>query len=169
MIDVQNGWLGFSEGLKRSVDLYFGNMTMAISIFRKANAPIIFTFHSYSERAIVPGTQEFNLLPNIVIDSSDEKVVKTHQNAFIKTELARIIRDKGCDTVVIIGLSALNCVLSTYLAAYDEGFFPYLVRGAVAGPNEESVQIIEKICDTLSLRAISQILGQKPEFHVCVR
>lgn len=166
VIDVQNAWLSFSDGLKKSVDERISNITEAISIFRRAGAPVIFTFHSYSERGIVPETQGFNLLPNIVVKAGDEQVVKTHQNAFMKTELARIIRDKGCDTVILVGLSALNCVLSTYLAAYDEGFFPYIVRGAVAGPDDESIQIAEKICDTLSLRAISQILGQAPQFHV---
>ena len=169
VIDVQSGWLSFSEGLKKSVDERIGNMKQAISIFRRAGAPVIFTFHSFGELEIVPGSQDFKLLPGIDVNAGDEQVVKTHQNAFAKTELARIIRDRGCDTVILVGLSALNCVLSTYLSAYDEGFFPYIVRGAVAGPDGESVQIAEKICDTLSLRAISQILGQAPQFHVGVK
>ncbi|MEJ5327607.1 MAG: isochorismatase family cysteine hydrolase [Candidatus Bathyarchaeia archaeon] len=162
VIDVQNGWLELSEGLKRSVTERITAMSEAISIFRKACAPIIFTYHSYAERGIVPGTKEFELIPSLTAMAEDAKVIKTHQNAFVKTALAHMIRDKGCDTVILIGLSALNCVLATYLAAYDEGFFPYIVRGAVAGPDEESVQIVEKICDTLSLRAVAQILGQNP-------
>ncbi|NLB75294.1 MAG: hypothetical protein GX799_02335, partial [Crenarchaeota archaeon] len=40
--------------------------------------------------------------------------------------------------------------------------YPYIVRGAIAGPDEESIKIADKLCDTLSLRAISQILGQDP-------
>ena len=162
VIDVQNGWLEMSEGLKRSVTERIAAMSEAISIFRKAGAPIIFTYHSYAERGIIPGAKEFELIPSLTAVAEDAKVVKTHQNAFVKTSLAHMIRDKGCDTVILIGLSALNCVLATYLAAYDEGFFPYIVRGAVSGPDEESVQIVEKICDTLSLRAVAQILGQNP-------
>lgn len=162
VIDVQNGWLEMSEGLKRSVSERTAAMKEAISIFRKAGAPIIFTYHSYAEKGIAPETRKFELIPSLIATAEDSKIVKTHQNAFVKTELARVIRDKGCDTVILVGLSALNCVLATYLAAYDEGFFPYIVRGAVAGPDEESVQIAEKICDTLSLRAVAQILGQNP-------
>jgi nicotinamidase-related amidase len=73
-----------------------------------------------------------------------------------------MVKENGCDTVIIIGLSALHCVLSTYLGAYDRDLFPYIVRGAIAGPDEESIKTAEKLCDTLSLRAISQILGQNP-------
>lgn len=159
MVDAQNVWPEFSEGLKRSVAEHLGNMTQAISIFRSAGAPVIFTYHSLSAKGIVPGTKEYELFPSIDVKATDGKVVKTYANAFNKTELERIVRDRGCDTVILIGLSAMHCVHATYLGAYDHDLVPYLGRGAVAGPDEESVQLAEKICDTLSLRAISQILG----------
>lgn len=163
VIDMQNGWLTFSPGLKKSVADHIDTVNKVISIFQSANAPIIFTFHSYAEHGIVKETKEFEIMPEISITKDCKKIIKTHQNAYIKTNLAKIIRENGCDTVMIAGLSALNCVLSTYLATYDENLFPYLVKGAVAGPDEKSVQIAETICDTLSLRAISQILGQDPK------
>ena len=59
VIDAQSGWLRLSEGLKKSVDEHIGNMCQAISIFRKAGAPIIFTYHSFGAKEIVPGTKEF--------------------------------------------------------------------------------------------------------------
>jgi len=160
VIDVQNGWLAQSEGLKVSTDLRLGKMLAAISIFHKANAPVIFTFHSYAEAGVVPGATDFEVVPGIDVATADGRVVKTHLNAFSKTELANLVRARGCDTVVLVGLSALHCVLSTYLGAYDYDFAPYLVRGAVAAPDEGSVVTAERLCDTLSLRAIAQILGQ---------
>jgi nicotinamidase-related amidase len=160
VIDAQRGWLGMSEGLKRSVDEHVGNMCKAISIFRKAGAPIIFTYHSSDAKEIVPGTKEFELLPNIAFEAEDGILVKTYANAFNKTQLETMIRDRKCDTVLLIGLSAMHCVLATYHGAYDHDLIPYLVRGAVAGPDSESIQTAERICDTLSLRAIAQILEQ---------
>lgn len=150
------------DGLKQSIAKRIATINRAILIFRRAGAPIIFTYHLYPEGGIAPGAKGFELIPELDVKDEDIKVVKKHQNAFYKSELGKAIREKGCDTIIIAGLSALNCVLSTYLAAYDEGFIPYLVRGGVAGPDEESVQIAEKICDTLSLQAISQILGLNP-------
>jgi nicotinamidase-related amidase len=162
VIDAQNGWLKLSKGLKKSVDEHLGNMNRAVSIFRRAGAPIIFTYHSCDAKGIVPKSREFELFPSIDVQATDKKVVKCHQNAFNKTELEQVVRDSGCDAVIIVGLSALHCVLATYFGAYDRDIAPYLVRGAVAGKDEESVQIVEKICDTLSLRAVSQILEQDP-------
>lgn len=162
VIDVQIGWLEICDGLKQSVARHIATINKAISIFRRAGAPIIFTYHSYPEGGVAPGDKRFELIEDLNVKDEDIRVVKTHQNAFYKSELGKVIREKGCDTVIIAGLSALNCVLATYLAAYDEGFIPYLVRGGVAGPDEESVQIAEKICDTLSLQAIAQILGLDP-------
>jgi nicotinamidase-related amidase len=162
VIDIQTVWPEMSDGLKKSVTEHIANMTRAISIFRKAGAPIIFTYQTCPEKGITPGNTAFGLFPNIDIKDEDRKVLKTHQNAFNKTELEQMVKENGCDTVIIIGLSALHCVLSTYLGAYDRDLFPYIVRGAIAGPDEESIKTAEKLCDTLSLRAISQILGQNP-------
>jgi nicotinamidase-related amidase len=103
------------------------------------------------------------VFPGIEVKSTDEKVVKTYQNSFNKTNLDSVIREKGCDAVIIIGLSAMHCVLSTYLGAYDHDIYPYLLRGAVAAPDEESVELVEKLCDTLSLKAVAQILEQDPK------
>lgn len=162
VIDAQNGWLEMSEGLKKSVDQHVGNMQKAISLFQRAGAPVIFTCHSYGDGGIVPGTQDFELFPGIEVKPTDMKVIKTYQNAFNKTNLETLIREKNCNAVILIGLSAMHCVLSTYLGAYDRDLFPYLLKGAVAAPDEESVQMAETICDTLSLRAVSQILDQDP-------
>jgi nicotinamidase-related amidase len=166
VIDAQNGWLELSEGLKQSVNEHVANMRRAISIFRRAGAPIIFTYHSFEEKGIVAGTKEFELFEGIEVKADDGKVVKIHQNAFNNTELERMVQERQCDSVIIVGLSALHCVLATYFGAYDRNINPYLVRDAVAGRDQEAVQIIEKICDTLSLRAIAQILEQDTRISI---
>jgi nicotinamidase-related amidase len=166
VIDAQNGWLGMSDGLKDSVERRIDRMVEAISIFRKANSPIIFTYHSQDDIGMVPGTNEFDLFPGVKVNPSDGKVVKTYMNAFNKTDLESQIHDMGCDTVILIGLSAMYCVHATYLGAFDRDLVPYLIKGAVAGPDEGSVEMVEKISDTLSLKAISQILGLGPNMMV---
>jgi len=160
VIDLQTGWLGMSPGLKRSVEEKLSRMCETIKIFRKAGAPVIFTYHNYIEGDITPGNRKFDIFPEVEVLESDLKVVKTYQNAFNKTNLAVLLKEHGCDTVVMIGLSATNCVLSTYLGAYDHDLVPYLVKGAVAGQDDTSVITAERLCDTLSVRAVSQLLGQ---------
>jgi len=162
VIDAQNGWLEMSEGLKLSVQKTLPHMVEAIQVFRRAGAPVLFTYHLYKERSLYPGSSDFDLFPEIEILPEDKWVVKTYQNAFNKTELTSLLKEKGCDTVVLAGLSAMNCVLTTYYGAYDVDLSPYLLRGAVAGPDQASIDLAEKICDTLSIRAVSQILGGAP-------
>ncbi|MDW5562041.1 MAG: isochorismatase family cysteine hydrolase [Methanomassiliicoccus sp.] len=158
VIDVQNGWMEISRGLRASVDVHMDAMNEAISIFRRCGAPIILSYHSYEEKGMVTGSSAFEYLSEIKTEKNDIVIVKRYMNAFNKTELEAILRDRGCDTLMIVGLSALHCVLSTYMGAYDRDILPYLVRNGVAGPDEDSVSIAERICDTLSLRAIAQIL-----------
>lgn len=167
-IDAQKGWLEVSNGLKRSMEERLGLMREAVSIFRNAGAPIIFTYHVCPSLGLEPGGDGFELCPGLVAEGADGKVVKERMNAFNRTELEQMVRNRGCDTVVLMGLSATSCVLATYYGAYDKDLSPYLVRGAVAGSTEESVQMVEKICDTLSLKALSQMLGNeatKPVGH----
>jgi nicotinamidase-related amidase len=89
VIDVQNVWSEMSEGLKKSVTEHLGNMTRAISIFRNAGAPIIFTYQTCPEKGIAPGNAAFELFPNIDIKDEDRKILKTHQNAFNKTDWSK--------------------------------------------------------------------------------
>jgi nicotinamidase-related amidase len=69
-----------------------------------------------------------------------------------------MLREAGCDTVLLTGLSATGCVLATYMGAIDKDLSPYLVRDAVAASREDLVRFVEEICDGLSLRAISQLI-----------
>lgn len=161
-IDIQNGWLDTSNGLKRSVEDRLSLMREAISMFRKAGAPVIFTYHVCPPLGLEPGGKGFELCPGLVPAESDGKVVKEQMNAFNGTDLERLVREKGCDTVILMGLSATQCVLATYYGAYDRGLSPYLVKDAVASAKEENIQIAEKLCDTLSLKALSQMLGNDP-------
>ncbi len=67
----------------------------------------------------------------------------------------------GCDTVILAGLSAMGCVMATYIGAMDRDLHPYLLRDGVAGSSEDLVRLAQEIFDTLSLDALDQILPKK--------
>jgi nicotinamidase-related amidase len=67
----------------------------------------------------------------------------------------------GCDTVILAGLSAMGCVMATYVGAMDQDLHPYLLRDGVAGSSEDLVRLAQEIFDTLSLDALDQILPKK--------
>ncbi|MCU0861049.1 MAG: cysteine hydrolase [Methanomassiliicoccales archaeon] len=158
VIDVQNAWLDSSRGLMASVEERAEEMNEAIDLFRSKGLPIIVVYHT-DEEGPAPGSQAFAFHPSIKVREEDATVVKNYPNAFNRTRLEAMLRERDCDTVMLVGLSASGCVLATYLGALDRDLSPYLVKDAVAGPREDLVRFAEEICDTLSLRAIAQFLG----------
>jgi nicotinamidase-related amidase len=95
----------------------------------------------------------------IVIDMQDKKIIKTYGNAFNKTDLGKILNEEDVDSVMLAGFCAEYCVLSTYHGAKDLDLNPFLLKNAVAGGVKEHIDFVEKICETMSLGPLSQILG----------
>jgi nicotinamidase-related amidase len=157
VIDVQNAWLDSSEGLKKSLEARIDEINQAIAIFRARNLPIIVIYHTDKGVGPEPGTKAFEFHPGIKIEPRDTKVIKNYPNAFNRTELESLLRERGCDTVLLAGLSATGCVLATYIGALDRDLSPYLVKDAVAASREDLVRFAEEIFDCLSLRAIGQL------------
>ncbi len=130
----------------------------AIAIFRRKELPIIVVYHVEKDGNPAPGTKGFEFHHSVKIEETDKKVVKNYPNAFNRTELERMLTDEGCDSVLLTGLSATGCVLATFLGAIDKDLSPYLVKDAVAGSREDLVRFVEEICDSLSLKAITELL-----------
>ena len=157
VIDVQNAWLDSSEGLRKSLEARIDEINQAIAIFRAKNLPIVAVYHTDKGVGPEPGTKAFEFHPGIKIEPRDAKVIKNYPNAFNRTDLESLLRERGCDTVLLAGLSATCCVLATYIGALDRDLSPYLVKDAVAASREDLVRFAEEIFDSLSLRAIGQL------------
>jgi len=158
VIDIQKIWLDDNEDLKKSVEKRIDVINEAIGWFRRNKRPIIVVYHEDKDMGSIPGTKPFEFPETVRIKETDVKVIKRYPNAFGKTELEAVLRKEGCDTVVIVGLSASGCALATFFGALDCDFRPYWVKGGVASHNEEHVRITEDICDTLNVQALDQLL-----------
>jgi nicotinamidase-related amidase len=155
--DIQNVWLyepDSNQALRKSVEVRLDVINEAIAWFRKRELPIIVGYTEDEEDELLPGNKRFEVPETVRIEVTDLKVTKRHANAFANPELGAILRKEGCDTLLIVGLSASGCVLATYFSAYDWGVCPYLLRGGVASANEDHVRFAEDICDTLSLQEL---------------
>ncbi len=156
VIDVQNAWMDNSAELKESVHKRLGVMNEAIRRFREGNLPVIVIYHENREEGVFSGNAAFEFPDTVEIKEDDLKVTKHYANSFNKTGLESLLRKKGCDSVLIVGLSASGCALATYFGAMDCDFDSYLVRGGVASHSEEHIRIVEEICDTLSVDEFSR-------------
>jgi nicotinamidase-related amidase len=158
--DIQNAWLydpDSNQNLRRSIEKRLGCINEAIAWFRGKKLPVIIGYTEIKEEGLIPGTESFEVPRSVHIEGTDFRVTKHHANAFADPELGAMLKREGCDTLVILGLSASGCVLATYFSAFDWGVCPYLLRGGVASANEEHVRFAEDICDTISLQELDSI------------
>ncbi len=161
VIDIQRAWLETSEGLRQSLERRLGTINAAIALFRERGMPLIVVYHTDPKDGVVPDTDGFEFHQDVKIEVTDLMLVKPYPNAFNKTELQEILAMDGCDTVILAGLSAMGCVMATYVGAMDRDLHPYLLRDGVAGGSEDLVRLAQEIFDTLSLDALDQILPKK--------
>jgi nicotinamidase-related amidase len=155
--DIQNVWLydpDSNQDLRKSVEKRLDVINEAISWFRSRHLPIIVGYTEDKEQGLLPGTKSFEVPKTVNIKETDFKATKRHASAFGNPDFGAILRNEGCDTLVIVGLSASGCVLATYFSAPDWDIRPYLLKGAVASANEEHVRFAEEICDTLSVKEL---------------
>ncbi len=156
VVDIQNAWLDGTKELKESIERRLDVINEAIGWFRKEGRPVIAIFHEDKNMGVRRGTKEYEFPESVKIASTDIRVSKNYPNSFCRTGLEDIIRKKGCDAVVIAGLSASGCVLGTYFGAIDCDIPPYLLKGGVASHSEDHVRFAEEICDALSLEDLER-------------
>lgn len=158
VIDIQNKWLNSSSGLRSSVEERIEVINSAIALFRKKGLPIIRVYHVDKEEGPMPGTEGFEFLSSIEISMTDVQVIKNYPNAFNRTELASILSQGKVDVVILCGLSAIGCVMATYVGAKDHDLNPFLLRDGVAAGSERHVRFAEEIFETISIGALTQML-----------
>jgi len=159
--DLQNVWLydpDSNQDLRRSVERRLGAINEAIAWFRARKLPIIVGYTEDKDLALLPGTPSFEVPKSVKVEETDFKVTKRHASAFGNPMLGAFLHQVGCDTLVIVGISASGCVLATYFSALDWEIRPYLLKDGVASHEEEHVRFAEEICDTLTLQELDKLL-----------
>jgi len=156
VLDIQNAWLDNSPEMKRGIESRAKTINEAIAWFRRRKLPVIVIYHEDRKNGVVPGTKAFEFFHDINIADTDIKIVKRYPDAFGKTGLEEVLKQEGCDSVVITGVSAGWCVLGTYFGALNWNVSPYIFQGGVAADKEDYVRFAEEICDTINLQKLEQ-------------
>jgi len=85
-------------------------------------------------------------------------IIKDYSNAFNKTGLEKLLRDKGCNVLFLCGLSATDCVLATYLGAQDLDFDAFLIREALISPDSTATRFVAGHYEAVSYGALKVML-----------
>jgi nicotinamidase-related amidase len=133
IIDVQKGFDDPKWGPRNNPQAE-SNIQKLLTAWRKSRMPVFHSQHCSTVEGspLRPGA-EGNEVKEIVEPLPGERVVKKNVNsAFIGTDLESQLRNKGIQTVVIVGLTTDHCVSTTARMAGNMGFDVYVVSDATA-------------------------------------
>ncbi len=156
VIDIQNQYLPLMDQREKDFALYAINAY--IEGFRQGGFPIIRIHHSDPQQGPFPGTVEFDFPADIKVLPEDPQIIKTYGDAFNKTDLAKLLQDKGVNTLFLCGLSSVGCVLATYIGAHNHDFKAFLLKDAIMSHDKDYTDQIEVIFSALGYEAVEVML-----------
>jgi len=156
VMDVQNVWLPYMDEKDKKVGMDMINHVIAL--FRDNGFPVIRVYHTEPGEGPAPGTEAFEFPKTVAIRDDDPKIVKNYGSAFKKTDLDKVLRDKGVNTVFLVGLSAVGCVLATYHGADDLDYNVFMVKHALISHDVTLTKSVYDICSTISYGPLKLLL-----------
>lgn len=156
VIDIQNVYLQMVPDRDKEVSLYYINSL--IDLFRKNGYPIIRIYHYDKESGPKQDTEMFEFPKSVMITADDAKVIKTYGDGFNKTDLDKVLKEKGCNTLFLCGLSAVGCVLSTWIGAQNNDYKAFMIKNAIMSHNSEYTKNVEDMFDAVSFDMVKLIL-----------
>lgn len=168
IIDMQN-WFFRSEDRREKLSELIESInelievaaTKNITIFQvltmhkadKSTWNIVMKKHNFS--ALLEGSDEAKLLPDIKFDSSQEIIVKTRQSTFIRTNFEEKLKEKNIDTLILSGVFTHGCVGRTAVDAYERDFNVILAKDAsfshIKNQEKSMLEVIEEEQEQLVL------------------
>jgi len=156
VIDIQNAYLPMVPDREKEVGMYMINAM--IDLFRKNGFPIIRVYHQDLVEGPKTDSEAFEFPTTVQIKPEDPRVIKHYGDGFNKTDLDIIIKEKGCNTVFMCGLSAVGCVLATYIGAKNHDVKAFLIKDAIMSHNSTYTDNIEEIFGAISYDVVKTML-----------
>jgi nicotinamidase-related amidase len=156
VIDIQNVYLKMVPEREKEIAMYYINAL--IELFRSNGYPIIRIYHYDKENGPDQEAKEFQFPESVLVKPDDAKIIKTYGDGFNKTDLDKVLKEKGVNTLFLCGLSAVGCVLSTWIGAQNHDYKAFLIKNAIMSHNSDYTQQIEKIFDAVSYDIVKLIL-----------
>jgi len=155
VIDIQNAFLPMMSSDKEIAMEYINAL---IDLFHKHGYPVIRVYHTSEEYGVTPGTEGFEYPETVKILPTDPKVLKTYADGFNKTDLDKVIKATGSNTLFLCGLSAVGCVLATWIGAQNFDYKAFMVKNAIISPNSEYTKNVEQMFDAVTYEVVQLII-----------
>jgi nicotinamidase-related amidase len=155
VIDIQKAFMPMMSSDKEIAMEYINAL---IDLFRKHGYPVIRVYHTSEEYGVTPGTEGFEYPKTVKILPTDPKVLKTYADGFNKTDLDKVIKATGSNTLFLCGLSAVGCVLATWIGAQNLDYKAFMVKNAIISPNSDYTKNVEQMFDAVTYDMVRLII-----------
>jgi nicotinamidase-related amidase len=122
IIDMQNG--SFTKETPRydAVNV-IKNINQLSDSFRANNDMVIFIQHDGSLNGdFIPGTKEWDILPDLNRHASDQYISKTANDCFYRSSLHEVLQSKDINELVITGCATDFCIDATVKSAFTKDY-----------------------------------------------
>lgn len=146
VIDVQKISLKYIP--ENDIEPALNAINMNIEKFRSHGCPVIRIYH-HNPQLQGGWTEDFEFPESLKVQPGDPKIVKTHPDAFHNTELNEVLKNMGCNTLFICGLSATGCALATWIGTFNYDYHAFLIKDALMSPKKTHTENIEIMFDAV--------------------
>jgi len=149
IVDMQKRFLTMADAPVIS------NITKLLYHFRFHSEPTIFTQHGHTKAELTPpfknqlvqkwgpdgsiavGSADWELIPDIsALVGASPVIAKNTYDAFINTDLARILEEENVVRVLVVGVMTDCCCDTTARSSFNRGYETWLVSDACASADE---------------------------------
>lgn len=109
--------------------------------FRANNEKVIFIQHDGSKQNFcIPGSEEWEILDELEIQSSDTILSKTANDSFYHSDLVQILNKQGIRELIITGCATDFCVDATIKSALSKDYFITVISDAHTTADREGIE-----------------------------
>ncbi|WP_338760135.1 cysteine hydrolase family protein [Massilia sp. METH4] len=135
VVDLQNEYLPTGKLPLAGIDTALANAARAIAAARERSELVIHVRHEASQPGapfFVPGTDGVRIHADVAPQGDETVIVKNHPNAFLETDLKRVLDERGIEAVTIVGAMSHMCIDAAARAASDFGYRTTVLHDACA-------------------------------------
>ena len=162
-VDLQMGFLDEEDGGRERNNPNAEKIcSTIIEEWRKIGLGVIHVRHSSTDpnSKLHKDNDGFEFNPMAAPLADELVITKSVNSSFIGTNLREVIDGKGCNTLVIVGLTTDHCVSSTTRMAGNYGYNTYLISDATACFNRVGIDGEHFSSDVIHKTALASLNGE---------
>ena len=127
VVDIQKG---ITDNRLNEFDTFIKNTVKIIDAARQNNIEVIYVQHDDGPgTGFSVGDEEFEIADQVKPIEGEKIYIKTINSCFGNNELAKYLKDKKEDTLIIVGLQTNFCIDATVKSAFERGYRVIIPEG----------------------------------------